>query len=247
MGREHLEFFKKGRKTDDFFKEFGYKTGLEKFGELIEERFVEKIEGNYILTEMGKTQLTRLKERDTKNFIQPSTITYHGDGGNIVGTALNSGITQTSSVKKVTVPKGISSGWNPLIEWIFKRIGEKNSSIVSGLLSLLLGGFYSYLGIKKGFLPEITGSTLFPKGYLLRSIVLAFTILMIILFFSIKFYKKRKKCPECNRYLNYFEVKDGEVLEKSPHNHLKIKRFFKCPCGYEYSRTKWENPPENKK
>lgn len=55
--KEDLEFFKEECKADDFFKKFGYRTGPQKFGELIQEGFLEKKGQNYILSDIGKTQL----------------------------------------------------------------------------------------------------------------------------------------------------------------------------------------------
>lgn len=57
--KEDLEFFKTKQKAEDFFKENGYQTGVEKFKELVQEGFLKQNEGKFALSEMGKSQLIK--------------------------------------------------------------------------------------------------------------------------------------------------------------------------------------------
>ena len=243
-----IRFLEQFRNSVDMMDIVDDPESMEEFNKHLKRKNIENIDGRYTLTEKGENRLMELRRlRYGGSFSQK--INIKGDGVNLVGNASNSKINQTNSVTKISIPnRGIGSGWNPIIEWIFKIVGEKMASIIFAALSLLFAGLYSYLGIKRGFLPETGTGTgiLLIKDYVPQYITLGLAIIMIISFFAIKSYKKRKKCPKCKKYLNYFPIKDGEVLEKSPHNHLKVKRFFKCPCGYKYSRTRWESPPENK-
>jgi hypothetical protein len=245
-----LEYLKTPRTDNDLIKKFEIKTD-ELLTKYIIKDCIEQKGEFWKLKKEGISELKELKQ-DYKNkndtsikSIHNGDIHYYGDSGQIVTSPINSSIVQKNKIKKV--PPKFEYSSNPMVEWLLEHFGKKVSSWVFGTLSALSVSGYSLYGATKGFLPEISDTNPFSGIFSIQSLLFGIFIIFITIFISIKGHAKKKRCPKCNKILSHISYGDGEVLDESPTHALKVKRNYRCPCGYQYSRTGWEYPVEKKK